>query len=644
MPRPVTSATSLDNLRKEAKRWLAALRANDSAARARLEQVHAAAPASPTLRDVQHALAREYGHESWIALKRAVEDTGRREAPAPGFQDYQRVVTDLLLAFNSRDEAALARLNALRGTSFTFDDLGALIWARVYAFRQRSRRSEDPYLLEDEARTLVAQNAGYSSWAALTGTGGTRPARVPAYEFDARESRIAPRRMLDERDWDELFDVARERRVSVFDARGQMTDALMRRLSGLDHVTTLGLGGSRQLTDEGLQCLAQMPQLQHLVLNEYPGGTITDRGLDVLRHLSALRSFEMTWQRGISDAGVRHLGACEQLERVDVMGTATGDGLIEAMQGKTQLRVLKTGRLVTDAGLSLLGQIPQLRQRGASPAARRTDEPALLIDGPFTNSGFAHIGALEGVVNLDLFWHVKGITSDAFAHLSRLPHLEVLGADGALSDDAAMAHFAAIPRLRALRAQEAAATDTGFEALGRSRTLEGFWGRDSPNFGSRGFVAFSKMPALESLGVNCRNVDDRALALLPEFPALRELTPIGFQDAGFRHIGACRRLERLTCMYCRETTDAATAHVAGLALKYYYAGLTLITDRSLEILGRMTTLEQIELYECKGITDAGLPFLAALPTLREVALDSLPGITLEGTRVFAPHVRVRYST
>ena len=58
----------------------------------------------------------------------------------------------------------------------------------------------------------------------------------------------------------------------------------------------------------------------------------------------------------------------------------------------------------------------------------------------------------------------------------------------------------------------------------------------------------------------------------------------------------------------------------------------------------MTTLEQIEFYECKGITDAGLPFLAALPNLRGVALDSLPGVTLEGTRVFAPHVRVRYST
>src|SRR5205085_3192095 len=126
----------------------------------------------------------------------------------------------------------------------------------------------------------------------------------------------------------------------------------------------------------------------------------------------------------------------------------------------------------------------------------------------------------------------------------------------------------------------------------------------------------------------------------PNFPALRELTPVGMQDDGFRHVGGCKRLERLTCMDCRDTTDIATGHIAGLELKYYYAGLTKITDRSLEILGRMVSLEQIELYECNHVTDAGVLFLAGLPNLREVHLDSLPGVTLNGTHVFAPHVRV----
>jgi hypothetical protein len=152
------------------------------------------------------------------------------------------------------------------------------------------------------------------------------------------------------------------------------------------------------------------------------------------------------------------------------------------------------------------------------------------------------------------------------------------------------------------------------------------------------------MPSLRGLGVSCRNVEDEALAALPHFPALRELTPIDVKDDGFRHVGRCGQLERLTCMYCRETTDAATEQIGRLQIKYYYAGLTQITDRSLEILGRMPSLEQIDLYECNGITDNGLVHLAALPRLREVNLDSLPGVTLEGTRVLPAHVRVKYST
>ena len=97
-------------------------------------------------------------------------------------------------------------------------------------------------------------------------------------------------------------------------------------------------------------------------------------------------------------------------------------------------------------------------------------------------------------------------------------------------------------------------------------------------------------------------------------------------------------------MYCRETTDIATEHIAGLHLRYYYAGLTQITDRSLAILGGMSSLEQIELYECKGVTDEGVRLLAGLPNLREVHLDGLPGVTVTGSQVFPKNVRVLYST
>ena len=74
MSRALTPKTNLELLRKEAKRWLKALRAGDPAATARLRAAWPEAPAEPALRDLQHALARDYGAESWAGLKVALDD------------------------------------------------------------------------------------------------------------------------------------------------------------------------------------------------------------------------------------------------------------------------------------------------------------------------------------------------------------------------------------------------------------------------------------------------------------------------------------------------------------------------------------------------------------------------------------------
>ena len=97
-------------------------------------------------------------------------------------------------------------------------------------------------------------------------------------------------------------------------------------------------------------------------------------------------------------------------------------------------------------------------------------------------------------------------------------------------------------------------------------------------------------------------------------------------------------------MYCQDTGDTATGHISGLKeLKNYYAGHTLITDHSLEILGRMVSLERLEFWQCAALTDAGIAFLAGLPNLREITLDGLPGVTKNVLDVFPQHVRVNYT-
>jgi uncharacterized protein len=76
MSRSLTPDSSLETLKKEARRWLKALREGDVRARQRLVEALSdpAAPAEPSLRNVQLALAREHGLPGWSALRQALDD------------------------------------------------------------------------------------------------------------------------------------------------------------------------------------------------------------------------------------------------------------------------------------------------------------------------------------------------------------------------------------------------------------------------------------------------------------------------------------------------------------------------------------------------------------------------------------------
>jgi ankyrin repeat protein len=105
MSRTLTPQSSLENLRREAKRWLRALRANDPGARTRLRRAVPFPPTEPTLRDVQFALAREYGSIGWREL------VARVESGAPNERDERAEALRALLEAAAKGDAA--RITAL---------------------------------------------------------------------------------------------------------------------------------------------------------------------------------------------------------------------------------------------------------------------------------------------------------------------------------------------------------------------------------------------------------------------------------------------------------------------------------------------------------------------------------------------------
>jgi ankyrin repeat protein len=93
--RTLGAAASLESLKKEAKRWLKALRDGDAAARERLRRVLPKAGAEIALREVQHALALEHGLGGWAALKEALADRAlARRSAAERADDFLRHAID----------------------------------------------------------------------------------------------------------------------------------------------------------------------------------------------------------------------------------------------------------------------------------------------------------------------------------------------------------------------------------------------------------------------------------------------------------------------------------------------------------------------------------------------------------------------
>jgi hypothetical protein len=636
-----TRGRSLESLKKEAKRWLDALRRNIPGARTRLERAVPGAPAEPTLRDVQHAVAREHGLSGWAELKQRL--TAGAEATPGSLGRFEEMAEALLDAYRTGSPAAMGRHWAL--TWHRRHHRGMRTYVQLDLGRQVGADDWDGDITLDDARFLVAREHGFERWDALVKQCASLPASSPITAKPVRvlvagaDGDDSP--TWHSRDWGAALARLVECDAVGLDAAGQMNDAMLRDVSSLEHITALRLGGSRGVTDAGVRHLSRMTRLRHLDLS---GTGLTDRGLEALRALHELETVSLAWT-SVTDAGVAHLSGCERLRDVNLLGTSSGDDALRALAGKASLCQLRTGNAVTDAGLALLHEIPVFKSwHGGEPEMGLLSYDAgpnyLLLRGPFTDRGLARLEGLCGLFALNLDASDLAITSAGLSPLVGLPNLGWLAVD---ATDEAMPYIARMPRLRFLGCQDTVAGDDGFVALSRSQSIEYIWGRRCHNLRTLGFAALARMPALRGLAVSCKNVEDSGVAELPGFPALRELMPMDVPDEGYRHIARCHGLESLVLMYCRETGDAATGHIARLPrLRSYSASYTRITDHTPELLSRMDTLERITMAGCAAVTNAGLAHLARLPRLRELRVSG-PQITPGIAGAFSPPVRFHYS-
>lgn len=641
MSREFPRRRNLDHLKKDAKRWLAALRRDVAGARARFARALPGGPGRPTLRDVQLALARELGFPGWAALKRALAPDPA--ASANTLEQYDAMAAALLEAYSTGTPEAMER--RYRCTWHRRSWTAMRTYVQLDLGKRPSPPGDPVDITLDDARYLIAVEHGFEHWAALTASVSTMPGQIPVTAKPVRvRSLDAPpvsRPVAVTRDWRTALRLLTRTSSPALDAEGQMTNERLADVAAIEDTTALNLSGSQALTDDGVRHLARLPNLRHLDL----GGTaVTDRSLAMLADLPNLETISLEMTR-VTDAGVVHLARCDRLQSVNLAMTRTGDAALRALAGK-RLRHLRTGNGVTDAGLALLHELPMFKTWHGGEVkmgllSYGAEPNYLYLRGPFTDPGMQQLRGLDGLFALNLDARELRITAAALAPLLTLPNLGWLAVD---AKDDWMPYIAEMPRLRFLGAQDTPAGDDGFAALGRSRSIEYIWGRRCHNLGRRGFLALAEMPALRGLSVSCLNVDDAGLAALPRFPALKELMPMDVPDAGYRHIGRCANLESLILMYCRDTTDAATEHIAGLRkLTDYFNSYTTITDLTPKRLSGIDSMERITFDTCHGLTDRGVAALARLPRLKELRVSGR-GVTPDVEAMFPAWVSVNPRT
>lgn len=450
-----------------------------------------------------------------------------------------------------------------------------------------------------DAQRAVAEDYGFASWDALRThvlqlTGGADPAVQ------------RPRRGLD---YDDPI-------LDVITLTGSLSRDDVRQLA------ERGVSGVKvdpSIPADALAALADVPTLVRLDLSNR--NDLTDHDVAFLARMPWLTAVSLAGCGGITDAAVAHLRHHQALEQINLQWTNTGDQSVAAMAGKALLSRVVLGRRLTDAGAASLRDFPALANPGAFDSFLSVSSSKLLTDG-----ALASIGQLTGVRALDLHMSVFGsphYTARGAAHLRGMTSLEELNFHGPLVNDAVLGEIAGIPRLRWLHAQDIASGDDGFVALGRSATLENLGARFCRRITDRGLAAIARLPRLTNLGLGGPELTDNAMAHLVDAPALVALAPFLFGDDAFRFIGRMRRLERLTNMYNRATTDAATRHLRDHPrLVHYTAFGTQITDESLRVLGTLPSLESLEFENCAGITDDGLRAVIQAPRLRRLSVWS----------------------
>jgi tRNA A-37 threonylcarbamoyl transferase component Bud32/Leucine-rich repeat (LRR) protein len=413
-------------------------------------------------------------------------------------------------------------------------------------------------------------------------------------------------------------------------------------------IVSLGLG---EITDTGLKYLAGLKNLQHL----HVGGTgITGEGLKHLGGLQDLQTLGLSGMK-VTPAGLKHLAGLKKLQRLGIANDQVTDEVLEVLHQSRQLHILQLptgdgnsqppsdeaiaaivianeGRNgsdrygITNKGLQYLAGLKGLKR-------------LCLSDLPITDEGLQHLAGLTSLQELCL--RKLKITEAGLKHLSGLKQLNLLGHDGAVTDEL----LAVLHQSRQIHILGSAVGDGNKRPLSDDAIVSFAAGRQSPGhrITNKGLKYLAGLKNLQHLNVSDSGITDEGLKHLGGLQDLQTLDLYGVKatPAGLKHLAGLKKLRRLNIHKDQVTDEVLEAlhqsrqlHILDLSFggnsRYQsddaIADIVLdgsrryrITNKGLKYLAGLKNLQRLSLADLP-ITDEGLQHLAGLTSLRTLNL------------------------
>jgi len=435
----------------------------------------------------------------------------------------------------------------------------------------------------------------------------------------------------------------------------ELSPPQLQSLSTLKHLRYLDLSDNVSLDDAALAQLTNLPDLEYLYLNRCQN--LSASGLRHIARFGRLRCLRLAGNKQLTDAEVDCLAELQDLSLISMQGSTCGDAAVAALAGLPKLTHIWLGRSVTDQGLKTLGEFPALRSAPVAAERFLIDEYSIpspsfvsmetLAGRPITDEGLGHLTELSALHGLFL-WTFRGkgssVSAKGIQRLNQLSGLRALGCMAAACDNETLALMGDFPGLEFLECQDGGADDTGFSALAGCHSLKAIWGgKRCDGLTARGLRELAKLPALAFLAVGGAGLDNEAFSVIPQFTALRELWPMGVDDAAFASVAAHPQIEKIVNMYCESSGDPAARQVSRApSLECYQMWSTAVTDDGIAALQGAKRMKTLSLYRCNGVSDRGVEQMRRMASLQHVDFVECPHISREAALSLEPRIAANY--